>query len=75
MTINMSIVTGNAAGPAGGGMVAWDGPTTVAFSVFSNNSDQGAIPDNPAGVWVAPFHFGGFFTNNPTFTTTHSIYI
>jgi hypothetical protein len=53
-------------------MVVWDGPTTVANSVFWNNSDHGV--DNPAGVWVAPFHFGGFFTNNPTFTTTHSIY-
>ena len=74
MTIHTSIVTGNSAGNAGGGMVVWDGPTTVAYSVFANNSHQGAIPDNPPGVWVAPFHFGGFFTNNPTFTTTHSIY-
>ena len=74
MTINSSIVTGNFAGPAGGGMVAWDGPTTVANSVFWNNSDQGVFPDNPAGVWVAPSNFGGFFINNPTFTTTHSTY-
>ena len=77
MTINTSVVTGNSAGASGGGMVAWDGPTTVTNSVFSNNSDQGATnnnPDNPAGVWVAPFHFAGFFTNNPSFTTTHSRY-
>ena len=74
MTINGSLVTGNSAGPAGGGMVVWDGPTTVAYSVFWNNSDQGVLPDNPAGVWVAPSDFAGFFTNNPTFTTTHSTY-
>jgi hypothetical protein len=74
MTINSSIVTGNSAGPAGGGMVAWDGPTTIAKSVFWNNSDQGVFPDNPAGVWVAPSNFGGFFINNPTFTTTRSTY-
>jgi len=75
MTINTSIVTGNSAGPEGGGLVAWDGPTTVANSVFSNNSDQAVlVPDNPAGVWVAPSNFGGFFTNHPTFTTTHSRY-
>jgi hypothetical protein len=74
MTINTSIVTGNSAGASGGGMVAWDGPTTVADSVFANNADEGAIPDNPAGVWVAPPDFAGFFTNNPTFTTTRSIY-
>ena len=73
MTIDESIVTGNSAGPEGGGMVAWDGPKTVASSAFWNNSDQGALgPDDPAGVWVAPSHFGGFFTNSPTFTTTHS---
>ena len=57
--------------------VAWDGPTIVTNSVFSNNADQGATnnnPDNPAGVWVAPFHFAGFFTNNPNFTTAHSTY-
>jgi hypothetical protein len=74
MTINSSIVTGNSAGAAGGGMVAWDGPTTIAKSVFWNNSDQGVFADSPAGVWVAPSNFGGFFTNNPTFTTTHSTY-
>ncbi len=74
MTINKSVVTGNAAGPAGGGMVAWNGPTTVANSVFWNNTDQGSGPDNPAGVWVAPTNLGGFFINNPTFTTTHSTY-
>ena len=74
MTINSSIVTGNSAGPGGGGMVAWDGPTTVAKSVFWNNSDQGVFSDKPAGVWVAPSNFAGFFTNNPTFTTTLSTY-
>ena len=74
MTINSSIVTGNSAGPGGGGMVAWDGPTTVAKSAFWNNTDQGVFPDNPAGVWVAPSNFGGFFINNPTFTSTHSTY-
>ena len=75
MTINKSIVTGNAAGPQGGGLVVWDGPTTVANSAFWNNSDQAVlVPDNPAGVWVAPADFGGFFTNHPTFTTTHSTY-
>ena len=74
MTINSSIVTGNSAAPGGGGMVAWDGPTTIAKSAFWNNSDQGVFPDNPAGVWVAPLNFGGFFINNPTFTSTHSTY-
>jgi hypothetical protein len=78
MKINHSIVTGNSAFAAGGGMIVWDGPTTVANSVFSNNSDQaadqGLAPDNPAGVWVAPSDYLGFFTNNPTFTTTHSTY-
>jgi hypothetical protein len=75
MTIDKTIVTGNSAGPEGGGLVAWDGPTTVANSLFWNNSDHGVlVPDNPAGVWVAPANFGGFFTNNPIFTTTHSWY-
>ncbi len=74
LTINRSIVSGNSAGPAGGGVVAWNGPTTIAKSAFWNNSDQGVYPDNPAGVWVAPSNFGGFFTNSPTFTTTHSTY-
>ena len=78
MNINHSIVTGNSALTAGGGMIVWDGPTTVANSVFSNNSDQavaqGFAPDNPAGVWVAPVDYLGFFTNHPTFTTTHSTY-
>ena len=74
MTINKSVVTGNAAGPEGGGIVAWNGPTTIANSVFWNNTDQGSGPDNPAGVWVAPTNFGGFFINSPTFTTTHSTY-
>ena len=78
MKINHSIVTGNSALAAGGGMIVWDGPTTVADSVFSSNSDQasaqGFAPDNPAGVWVAPSDYLGFFTNNPTFTTTHSSY-
>ena len=59
-------------------MIVWDGATTVANSVFSNNSDQaadqGLAPDNPAGVWVAPSDYLGFFTNSPTFTTTHSTY-
>jgi hypothetical protein len=78
MKINHSIVTGNSASSAGGGMIVFDGPTTVVNSVFSNNSDQAAAqglsPDNPAGVWVAPADYLGFFTNNPTFTTTHSTY-
>jgi hypothetical protein len=72
--INTSIVTGNSAGNNGGGLVAWDGPTTVAYSVFANNADHGPNPDQPAGVWVSPPNFGGFFTNHPTFTTTNSIY-
>jgi hypothetical protein len=75
LTINKGTVTGNTAGPAGGGMVAWDGPTTVANSTFSNNTDQNSgNADNPAGVWVAPANFYGFFTNNPTFTVTHSTF-
>jgi hypothetical protein len=73
MTIIASTVTDNSAVASGGGMVAWNGPTTVAFSVFSHNSDQGATgADNPAGVWVSPPNFGGFFKNSPIFTTTHS---
>ncbi len=78
MKINHSIVTSNTALAAGGGVIVWDGPTTVANSAFSNNSDQaadqGLAPDNPAGVWVAPPDYLGFFTNNPTFTTTDSTY-
>jgi hypothetical protein len=73
-TITASIVTGNSAGNNGGGMVAWNGPISVAYSVFTNNSDHGPNPDNPAGVWVAPVNFAGFFINSPTFTTTHSIF-
>jgi hypothetical protein len=78
MKINQSIVAGNSAVTAGGGIIVWDGPTTVTNSAFSNNSDQaadqGLAPDSPAGVWVAPSDYLGFFTNNPTFTTTHSTY-
>jgi hypothetical protein len=78
MKIDHSIVTGNSALAAGGGMIVWDGPTVVANSAFSNNTDQaagqGLTPDNPAGVWVAPSDYLGFFTNSPTFTTTHSTY-
>jgi hypothetical protein len=74
-TITASIVTGNSAEASGGGMVAWNGPISVAYSVFAHNSDQGVTgADNPAGVWVAPVNFGNIFTNNPTFTTTRSIY-
>ncbi len=74
MQINHSIVTGNSAAATGGGMLVWDGPTTVANSAFSNNSDPGLlVPDNPAGVSVAPPNYLGF-GNNPTFTTTHSTY-
>jgi hypothetical protein len=73
-TITASVVTGNSAGNNGGGMVAWDGPISVAYSVFSHNSDHGPNPDNPAGVWVAPMNYAGFFINNPTFTTTYSIF-
>ena len=58
--------------------IAFDGATTVANSVFWHNTDQAAAqgfaPDSPAGVWVAPADDLGFFTNNPTFTTTHSTY-
>jgi predicted outer membrane repeat protein len=72
MTINNGTVSDNSAGPVGGGMVAWDGPTMVNGSVFSNNTDGGFFPDDPAGVWVAPMNFGGFFVNNPSFTTHHS---
>jgi hypothetical protein len=74
MTINNSIVTGNTAVATGGGMIVWDGPTTVANTVFSHNSDQGTpIPDTLPGVSVAPTDFFGL-GNNPTFTTTHSTY-
>ncbi len=56
-------------------MVVWNGPTTVANSAFSNNSDQGLpIPDTLPGVLVAPADFLGPGSNNPTFTTTHSTY-
>jgi predicted outer membrane repeat protein len=72
MTINNGTVSDNSAVFVGGGMVAWDGPTRVANSAFSNNTDGGFFPDDPAGVWVAPMNFGGFFVNNPSFTTTHS---
>lgn len=74
MTINNGTVSDNYAAFVGGGMVVWDGPTTVNNSVFSNNSDGGFFPDDPAGVWVAPRNFGGFFVNNPSFTTHNSSY-
>ncbi len=74
MNINNSIVTGNSASTTGGGMFVWDGPTTVAYSAVWHNSDPGLlIPDNPAGVSVAPSNSFGL-GNNPTFTTTHSTY-
>jgi hypothetical protein len=74
MKIHSSIVTGNSADATGGGMIVWDGPTTVVQSAFSNNSDPGLpIPDTLPGVLVAPADYPGF-TNNPTFTTTHSTY-
>ena len=75
MKINHSIVTGNSAVSTGGGLIVWDGPTTVANSVFSNNSDQGVpLADTLPGVLVAPTNYLGSFGNNPTFTTTHSTY-
>ena len=78
MKINSSLVSANSALAAGGGLIAFDGATTVANSVFWHNTDQAAAqgfaPDSPAGVWVAPADYLGFFTNNPTFTTTHSTY-
>ena len=74
MKINHSIMTGNSAVATGGGMIVWDGPTTVANSAFSNNSDQGVpIPDTLPGVLVVPPNYLGL-GNNPTFTTTHSTY-
>ena len=55
-------------------MIVWDGPTTVANSVFSHNSDQGTpIPDTQPGVLVAPTDYLGF-GNHPTFSTTHTTY-
>jgi hypothetical protein len=45
----------------------------VNKSLFSNNTDGGFyFPDDPAGVWVAPMNFAGFFVNNPSFTTHQS---
>ena len=59
-------------------MIVWDGPTTVANSAFSNNSDQAAdqgfAPDNPARRLGRPTRLPRLFGNNPTFTTTHSTY-
>jgi hypothetical protein len=55
-------------------MIVWDGPATVANSVFSGNSDQGIpIPDTLPGVLVAPTNYLGFGIT-PTFATTHSTY-
>jgi hypothetical protein len=72
--INNSIVTGNSADSDAGGMLVWDRPTSVANSVFSHNTDQGTpLPDTLPGVEVAPTDYLGL-GNNPTFTTTHSIY-
>ena len=75
MQVHNSIVTGNSASMAGG-MLVWNGPTTVVNSSFSNNSDLGSpFPDTmPGGVLVAPANFFGPGSNNPTFTTTHSTY-
>ncbi len=47
MNMNNSIVTSNSAVPTGGGILVWDGPTTVAYSVLWHNSDPGLlVPDN-----------------------------
>jgi len=74
MQINGSVVTGNSAASAGGGLLVWDGPTSVTNSVFFHNPDQAPpSPDTLPGVWVAPADYFGF-TNNPTFTTTHSTF-
>jgi hypothetical protein len=75
MEVHNSIVTGNSASMAGG-MLVWNGPTTVVNSSFSHNSDLGVpFPDTmPGGVLVAPANFFGPGSNNPTFTTTHSTY-
>jgi hypothetical protein len=73
LNINESIVTGNSAGPTGGGMVVWNGLTTVTRSAFSHNSDQSTIPDSLPGVLIASADSFGL-GNNPSFTTTHSTY-